>query len=98
MRVSAKADYAVRAAIELAASDGERPVKKQEIVENQKIPPKFLENILSELRHAGLIESQRGSRRRLLADEAGVGDHGRRRDARRGGPTRERSVNPAGGA
>ena len=37
MRVSAKADYAVRAAIELAASDGERPVKKQEIVENQKI-------------------------------------------------------------
>ena len=61
MRVSAKADYAVRAAIELAASDGERPVKKHEIVERQKIPPKFLENILSELRHAGLVESQRGA-------------------------------------
>jgi Rrf2 family protein len=59
--VSAKADYAVRAAIELAANDSERPVKKHEIVENQKIPPKFLENILSELRHAGLIESQRGA-------------------------------------
>ena len=61
MRVSAKADYAVRAAIELAsASDGEH-VKKSQIVAAQKIPPKFLENILSELRHAGLVESQRGS-------------------------------------
>ena len=61
MRVSAKAEYAVRAAMELAAADDERLVKKHEIVASQKIPPKFLENILSELRHAGLIESQRGS-------------------------------------
>ena len=61
MRVSAKAEYAVRAAIELAASDGEHPVKKSVIVEAQKIPPKFLENILAELRHAGLVESQRGA-------------------------------------
>jgi Rrf2 family protein len=61
MRVSAKAEYAVRAAMELAAASGERLVKKHEIVANQKIPPKFLENILSELRHAGLIESQRGA-------------------------------------
>ena len=61
MRVSAKAEYAVRAAIELAASDGESPVKKSVIVEAQKIPPKFLENILAELRHAGLVESQRGA-------------------------------------
>ena len=53
MRVSAKAEYAVRAAIELAASDGDRPVKKHEIVESQAIPAKFLENILSELRNAG---------------------------------------------
>jgi Rrf2 family protein len=61
VRVSAKAEYAVRAAIELAASDGENPVKKSVIVEAQKIPPKFLENILAELRHAGLVESQRGA-------------------------------------
>lgn len=61
MRVSAKAEYAVRAAIELAAADGDGPVKKNAIVTNQSIPPKFLENILSELRHAGLVESQRGS-------------------------------------
>jgi Rrf2 family protein len=61
MRVSAKAEYAVRAAIELGAADGDMPVKKSAIVAAQKIPPKFLENILAELRHAGLVESQRGS-------------------------------------
>ena len=61
MRVSAKADYAVRAAIELAAADAGSPLKKSAIVASQKIPPKFLENILAELRNAGLVESQRGS-------------------------------------
>ena len=60
MRVTAKAEYAVRAVLELAGGDGE-PVKRDRIVAAQAIPPKFLENILSELRHAGLVESQRGS-------------------------------------
>jgi Rrf2 family protein len=60
MRVSAKVDYAVRAAAELAASaDG--PVKGERIAEAQKIPLKFLENILLELKHAGLVQSQRGA-------------------------------------
>jgi len=58
MRVSAKADYAVRAALELAAGDG--PVKGERIAEAQSIPLKFLENILVDLRHAGLVRSQRG--------------------------------------
>src|SRR3954464_13750006 len=60
VRVTAKAEYAVRAVMELAQGDGE-PVKRDTIVAAQGIPPKFLENILSELRHAGLVESQRGS-------------------------------------
>src|SRR4029078_13510355 len=60
MRVTAKAEYAVRAVRELAAGGGD-PVKRDAIVAAQQIPPKFLENILSELRHAGLVESQRGS-------------------------------------
>ena len=46
--------------MELAAAT-DPPVKRQAIVKAQQIPPKFLENILSELRHAGLIESQRGA-------------------------------------
>src|SRR4029434_6285272 len=60
MRVSAKADYAVRAAVELAAA-GKGPVKGDRIAEAQGIPLKFLENILAELRHAGLVQSQRGA-------------------------------------
>jgi len=60
MRVTAKADYAVRAAIELAAVD-EGPVKGEAIAEAQGIPLRFLENILAELRHAGLVQSQRGA-------------------------------------
>ena len=60
MRVSAKADYAVRAAIELAVS-GDGPIKGDRIAQAQEIPLKFLENILLELRHAGLVRSQRGA-------------------------------------
>jgi Rrf2 family protein len=61
MRVSAKADYAVRAAAELAAHEGAGPVKGEQIAHAQGIPAKFLENILLELRHAGLVQSQRGA-------------------------------------
>lgn len=60
MRISAKADYAVRAAIELARSDG-GPTKGTRVAEAQGIPLKFLENILIDMRHAGLVRSQRGA-------------------------------------
>jgi Rrf2 family protein len=61
VRVSAKADYAVRAALELALAQGSGPVKGERLAQGQAIPIKFLENILSELRHAGLVQSQRGA-------------------------------------
>ncbi|MET1009624.1 MAG: Rrf2 family transcriptional regulator, partial [Gaiellaceae bacterium] len=60
MRVSAKVDYALRAALELAAA-GEGPTKGERIAQAQDIPLKFLENILLELRHGGLVQSQRGA-------------------------------------
>jgi Rrf2 family protein len=60
MRVTAKVDYAVRAALVLAAA-GKGPVKGDRIAELQHIPLKFLENILSELRRAGIVASQRGA-------------------------------------
>jgi Rrf2 family protein len=60
VRVSAKVDYALRAALELAAA-GDGPVKGERIAQAQDIPLKFLENILLELRHAGLVQSQRGA-------------------------------------
>ena len=60
MRVSAKADYAIRAAAELASADP-GPVKGERVAQAQGIPLKFLENILLELRHHGLVQSQRGA-------------------------------------
>jgi Rrf2 family protein len=61
MRISAKADYAVRAAVELAATSDERPVKAERIATAQGVPLNFLENILGELRHAGIVRSHRGA-------------------------------------
>jgi Rrf2 family protein len=61
VRVSAKTDYAIRAALELAAAEDERPVKGERIATAQAIPLRFLENILMQLRHAGLVESRRGA-------------------------------------
>lgn len=59
MRVSAKADYAVRAAAELAAA-GEGPVKGEKLAEAQEIPLQFLEHILLEMKHAGIVRARRG--------------------------------------
>jgi Rrf2 family protein len=60
LRVSAKVDYAVRAAVELTRADGRR-MRCEEIARSQNIPVNFLENILGEMRHAGLVRSRRGS-------------------------------------
>lgn len=71
MRISAKADYAVRAAIELArAYDGGRPTKGEALAQAQEIPLKFLENILADLRHARIVRSQRGADGGYLLDRA----------------------------
>ena len=61
MRVSAKTDYALRAAVELAAAAGNGPVKGERLATSQSIPLRFLENILLQLRHAGIVESRRGA-------------------------------------
>jgi Rrf2 family protein len=58
VRTTAKADYAVRAAVELAAA-GEM-ITAEQIADAQRIPLNFLENILRDLRRAGLVESRRG--------------------------------------
>jgi Rrf2 family protein len=60
VRITAKVDYAVRAAAELAAAPP-GPVKGDVLAERQRIPAKFLENILADLRRAGLVASQRGA-------------------------------------
>ena len=60
MRVSAKVDYALRALAELAAAPP-GPVTAERLATAQAIPPKFLENILLELRRAEIVSSQRGA-------------------------------------
>ena len=62
MKVSAKADYAVRAAAELAAAQHTGALMRAEAIATaQGIPQRFLENILSDMRHAGIVQSARGA-------------------------------------
>jgi Rrf2 family protein len=78
LRISAKAEYAVRAAVELAAAADAKPVKAERIATAQHIPLNFLENILGELRHAGVVRSHRGAeggfRLAKPADEVTIAD------------------------
>ena len=60
VRVSAKVDYAVRAGVELASASDGNPVKGDHVATEQEIPLNFLENILLDMRQAGLVRSQRG--------------------------------------
>jgi Rrf2 family protein len=60
MRVTAKADYAVRAVVELAETSQAKPRKVDQIAQAQAIPLSFLENILTQLRSAGIVRSLRG--------------------------------------
>src|ERR1700679_2375014 len=60
MRVTAEADYDGRAAVELADSSADAPRKVDEVSQAQSIPLSFLENILTQLRSAGVVRSQRG--------------------------------------
>jgi Rrf2 family protein len=74
VRVTAKVDYAVRALAELAAAGAGTTMKGDRVAEAQGLPVKFLENILAELRRAGIVASQRGSEGgyRLAKDPATV--------------------------
>ncbi|MGY1433711.1 RrF2 family transcriptional regulator [Streptomyces reniochalinae] len=60
MRISAKADYAVRAALQLATAEPGGTLKAEFIADSQEIPHKFLEGILNDMRRGGLVASQRG--------------------------------------
>jgi Rrf2 family protein len=60
MHVTAKADYAVRAVIELAGTSQQTPRKVDDVAQAQGIPVSFLENILTQLRSSGIVRSQRG--------------------------------------
>ena len=60
IHLSTKSDYAIKALVRLALADGTAPVTARDIVAFTGIPPKFLEQVMHDLRQAGLVESQRG--------------------------------------
>lgn len=62
MRITAKADYAVRATLELAAAEDGEPVKGERLATAQQIPLQFLEHILLDLKHHELVRAKRGIR------------------------------------
>ena len=61
MDVSVKGEYALRAVFDLAGRGGPDPVKIAEIAARQRIPQKFLELILSQLKQGGFLGSRRGA-------------------------------------
>lgn len=61
MQISAKADYAMRALLALAACERDALVKGEALAASQNLPRKFLENIMLELRRAGIVTSHRGA-------------------------------------
>lgn len=60
MRLSVRGEYALRAMLALALHEGEEVVRIQAIAEEQRIPKRFLEQILNDLKSAGVVTSRRG--------------------------------------
>ena len=60
VHLSTKSDYAIKALVRLALADGDEPVQAREISGYAGIPAKFLEQVMRDLRHGGLVTSRRG--------------------------------------
>ena len=78
MNISVKSEYALQAVFDLAAQPPGEPIKIAEVARRQKIPQKFLELILADLKQGGFVESRRGAeggyRLAKPADQILVGD------------------------
>lgn len=61
VHISAKAEYAVRALLVMAADPDNKPIPGETIARSQNMPMKFVENTLVDLRRTGLVQSQRGA-------------------------------------
>jgi len=78
MNISVKGEYALQAIFDLASSTAAEPVKIADIARRQKIPQKFLELILANLKQGAFVESRRGAEGGYLlarrAESITVGD------------------------
>lgn len=60
MKLSLRGEYALRALVVLGLNHGKNVLRIQAISEQQNIPKRFLEQILNDLKSAGIVESRRG--------------------------------------
>jgi Rrf2 family transcriptional regulator, cysteine metabolism repressor len=60
VHLSTRSEYAIKVLVRLALADGQRPVQSRDIAAFTGVPPKFLEQVMHDLRQAGLVASQRG--------------------------------------
>src|SRR3954454_13708724 len=78
MNISVKGEYALQAILDLASQRAGEPIRIADIAQRQKIPQKFLELILANLKQAGFVESRRGAEGGYLlsrpADSLTVGE------------------------
>jgi Rrf2 family protein len=58
--LSTKSDYAIKALVCLAVARGDNPVQARDVAAFAGIPPKFLDQVMHDLRHGGLVRSRRG--------------------------------------
>ncbi len=93
INVSVKCEYALRAVLDLALTSSADPIRIADIATRRRIPQKFLETILSDLRKQGFLESRRGAEGGYLlarpADSMTVGEVVRAVEGGRGTNTAE---------
>lgn len=70
MRLTAKSEYGLLAMIDLALNSADQPVSAREVSERQVIPAKYLEQLMVQLRQAGLVSAVRGARGGFVLDRA----------------------------
>ena len=61
MRLSRRSEYGLRALTDLVRHDGAGPIALATLAERNRLPPKFLEQIMSTLRHAGIVRTTLGA-------------------------------------
>ena len=62
MRLSRRSEYGLRALVDLVRHEGSGPIALATLAERNRLPPKFLEQIMSTLRHAGIVRTTLGAR------------------------------------
>lgn len=85
MKITSKGRYGLRAMVDLAVNSETEPVSIHSIGERQDISDGYLEQLIAKLKRAGLVESIRGSGRRLPPGTVGGGDLGGGYSASAGG-------------